>query len=98
MPTYDYQCSGCGGSFEIFQSMSEEPLSVCPECGGKMKRLIGGGAGIIFKGSGFYVTDNKSKAAASTSAPSGGTQGDKAAPKKEPVASSAPAAAGGKDS
>ena len=61
MPTYDYRCAACGHTFEYFQSMSDDPLSECPECGGKVKRLIGGGTGIIFKGSGFYVTDNRGK-------------------------------------
>ncbi len=58
MPTYDYECTACGHEFEHFQAMSDDPLSTCPECGGKLRRLIGGGSGIIFKGSGFYVTDN----------------------------------------
>jgi putative FmdB family regulatory protein len=62
MPTYDYECKDCGYEFEHFQRMSDEPLGTCPECGGALRRLIGGGTGIIFKGSGFYVTDNgKSK-------------------------------------
>ena len=59
MPTYDYECKNCGHSFEHFQSMSDDPLAECPECGGVLRRLIGGGSGIIFKGSGFYVTDNR---------------------------------------
>ena len=59
MPTYDYQCTKCGHTFEAFQSMTEEPLKKCPECNGKVKRLIGGGSGLIFKGSGFYITDYK---------------------------------------
>ena len=59
MPTYDYICFSCGNKFEMFQSMTEKPLSNCPECGGKVKRLIGAGAGAIFKGSGFYQTDYK---------------------------------------
>ena len=87
MPTYDYECNSCGASFEIFQSMSDEPVSVCPDCGGDVRRLIGGGAGIIFKGSGFYVTDNKRKAASSTTSPSAGGSADKSEAKKEPVAS-----------
>ena len=57
MPTYEYECQRCGYKFEKFQNMSEEPLKKCPQCGGRVKRLIGKGAGIIFKGSGFYVTD-----------------------------------------
>ncbi|WP_319562208.1 FmdB family zinc ribbon protein [Marispirochaeta sp.] len=60
MPTYDYECQSCGHVFEYFQSMSDDPLKECPKCGKEVKRLIGGGMGIIFKGSGFYVTDNRS--------------------------------------
>lgn len=59
MPTYEYKCTKCGHRFEIFQSMKEEPLKICPVCRGKIKRLIGAGAGPIFKGSGFYQTDYK---------------------------------------
>ncbi len=59
MPTYDYRCGDCSHTFEHFQMMSDEPLTVCPECGGQVRRLLGGGSGIIFKGSGFYVTDNR---------------------------------------
>jgi putative FmdB family regulatory protein len=60
MPTYEYECKSCGHSFEAFQSMSDDPLKECPECGKEIRRLINGGTGIIFKGSGFYVTDKKS--------------------------------------
>ena len=67
MPTYDYECTDCGYSFEYFQSMSDEPLKTCPKCGGKVRRLIGGGLGVIFKGSGFYVTDNRKTNSASSS-------------------------------
>ena len=67
MPTYDYECEGCGHVFEYFQMMSDEPLKECPKCKSKVKRLIGGGMGIIFKGSGFYVTDSKKKSSSSTS-------------------------------
>jgi len=59
MPTYDYECSTCNKVIEIFQQMSDAPLEKCPECNGKIKRLVGGGLGVIFKGSGFYVTDSK---------------------------------------
>jgi putative FmdB family regulatory protein len=59
MPTYEYECRSCGHTFDAFQSMSDEPLKSCPECGKEVRRLIHGGAGIIFKGSGFYVTDKK---------------------------------------
>lgn len=61
MPNYDYRCKSCGHEFEVFQQMSAEPLKVCPECGGEVERLIGAGAGLIFKGSGFYITDYKNK-------------------------------------
>lgn len=61
MPTYDYKCAKCGHQFESFQKMTDKPLKKCPECKGAVKRLIGTGAGIIFKGSGFYQTDYKSK-------------------------------------
>lgn len=58
MPTYDYVCSNCGHKFEEFQSMSSDPLKKCPKCKkNKLERLIGSGAGVIFKGSGFYETD-----------------------------------------
>jgi putative FmdB family regulatory protein len=61
MPTYEYECSACGHHFERFQQMSAEPIKVCPECGKrKVHRLIGMGAALIFKGSGFYATDNRS--------------------------------------
>lgn len=59
MPTYDYKCTSCNHIFEHFQSMADEPLTQCPECGGEVKRMIGGGSGLIFKGSGFYVNDSK---------------------------------------
>jgi putative FmdB family regulatory protein len=60
MPTYDYVCDACGHAFEEFQSMKDAALRVCPKCGKpKLRRLIGTGAGIIFKGTGFYQTDYK---------------------------------------
>lgn len=59
MPTYEYECLSCGHTFELFQSMSEEPAKECPTCGKEVRRLISPGLGIIFKGSGFYVTDNR---------------------------------------
>ncbi|MFC1715110.1 FmdB family zinc ribbon protein [Candidatus Poribacteria bacterium] len=61
MPTYEYECEKCGIDFERFQSMKDEPIKKCPECGGPVKRLIGAGAGFIFKGSGFYITDYRSE-------------------------------------
>jgi putative FmdB family regulatory protein len=66
MPTYDYKCTKCNLEFERFQRITEDPIKTCPECNGPVKRLIGGGTGIIFKGSGFYVTDNKKSSITST--------------------------------
>jgi putative FmdB family regulatory protein len=57
MPTYDYECPHCGHTFELFQKITDEPLKNCPKCKKEVKRLIGTGSGIIFKGSGFYATD-----------------------------------------
>jgi len=72
MPTYEYECRECSHSFEAFQSMSDEPIKTCPECGREVRRLIFGGTGVIFKGSGFYVTDkNRGK---NGSAKSGGAK------------------------
>ncbi|HEX9252901.1 MAG TPA: zinc ribbon domain-containing protein [Ignavibacteriaceae bacterium] len=65
MPTYDYKCLKCNKTFEIFQSMKDESLKNCPDCNGELKRLIGAGAGPIFKGSGFYQTDYKNSSKSS---------------------------------
>ncbi len=63
MPTYDYKCQECNYTFELFQPMTAEPVKHCPKCNGTVKRLIGTGAGPIFKGSGFYQTDYKNNTA-----------------------------------
>jgi putative FmdB family regulatory protein len=60
MPTYEYQCKVCGHRFSRFQSMSDSPVETCPECSGEVRRIIGAGTGVIFKGSGFYATDYRS--------------------------------------
>jgi len=62
MPTYEYVCEACGHKFERFQSMTAKPISRCPECKGKVRKLISGGGGFIFKGGGFYETDYRSSA------------------------------------
>lgn len=59
MPTYEYECTKCGHTFEILQRISDDPLTKCPKCKGALRRVIHGGMGVIFKGSGFYTTDNK---------------------------------------
>jgi putative FmdB family regulatory protein len=61
MPTYEYECDKCGHKFEEFQSITAEPLKKCPKCKGHIRRLIGTGAGLIFRGSGFYTTDYRKK-------------------------------------
>jgi len=63
MPTYEYECTKCSNHFEVFQAMTDEPVKKCPQCGKAVRRLILGGAGVIFKGSGFYVTDKAAKTA-----------------------------------
>ncbi|MCL2480818.1 MAG: zinc ribbon domain-containing protein [Spirochaetaceae bacterium] len=82
MPTYDYECTSCNKVIEVFQQMSEAPLQKCPECGKKIKRLVGGGLGVIFKGSGFYVTDSK-KSNSGSSAKSGKGNTSETAPSSE---------------
>ena len=84
MPTYEYECRKCGHRFERFQSITAAPVKTCPECRGKVVRLLSGGAGIIFKGSGFYQTDYKKTANTSHKADKGGetrpaTKADKSA-------------------
>jgi putative FmdB family regulatory protein len=83
MPLYEYQCQECGLRFERRQSFSDEPVKICPECEGPVVRLIQP-AGIIFKGSGFYVTDNRSKS--STAIP--GTKKEDSSSEKTDSASS----------
>ena len=61
MPTYEYECEKCGITFEEFQRITAKPLKKCHKCGGPVTRLIGAGAGVIFKGSGFYATDYRSE-------------------------------------
>ncbi|HEX4638774.1 MAG TPA: FmdB family zinc ribbon protein [Chthoniobacterales bacterium] len=94
MPTYEYHCQKCDQNFEMFQSMRDKPLRQCPKelCRlpkwghGKVKRLLGTGAGIIFKGSGFYTTDYRSKAY------------QEAAKKESPASSSSEKSSSGKES
>ncbi len=83
MPTYEYKCAACGHAFEQFQSITAEPIKKCPACGkNKVRRLIGTGAGLIFKGSGFYITDyrdsgyqEKAKAESGASTSTSGSDG-----------------------
>ena len=61
MPTYEYQCQKCKRQHDVSQSITAKPLTTCGKCGGKLKRLMGSGSGFLFKGSGFYITDYRSK-------------------------------------
>ena len=96
MPTYEYECLEAGHRFEEFQSITEPPIENCPVCGGRSRRLISGGAGILFKGSGFYQTDyrsdsyrkaekaDKSNGGGSGSSPTG-EKGKEKGPKSDPA-------------
>lgn len=69
MPTYEYECTHCGHSFEAFQKITDKHLNKCPKCNKKVKRLISSGVGIIFKGAGFYATDYRKKSKNDTAKP-----------------------------
>ncbi len=98
MPTYEYQCQKCGHTFDEYQSIKAEPLQKCNKkgCRGKVKRLIGGGGGLLFKGSGFYITDYRSegykKAAKAGDAPVSSSSGSESKSSPTPAAPAAPAA------
>lgn len=95
MPTYEYECDRCGHRFERFQNMTDPPRKRCEKCRGKVRRLLGTGAGLIFKGSGFYLTDYRSPGyveaskkdkppdAGSGAKPAGGDSAKKAKPGKK---------------
>lgn len=103
MPNYDYVCQDCGHRFEVFQSMNDPKLEDCPKdsCSGKVKRLLGTGAGLIFKGAGFYQTDYRSASyqsgakqdsSPSPASPEGGSCGSSCACAPAPSTSASPAA------
>ena len=85
MPLYDYQCNHCGHRFEVRQGIKEDPLTTCPQCEGSIRRVIHP-VGIVFKGSGFYVTDNRRTSSTSTN----GGDGKKKESKESPSTASAP--------
>jgi len=89
MPTYDYKCDACGHAFERFQSITAAPIRKCPDCGrSKARRLIGTGAGLIFKGSGFYITDYRSESYKSAAKNESGTAKTDSAAKTDGVGKS----------
>ncbi|GBU29267.1 hypothetical protein R84B8_02831 [Treponema sp. R8-4-B8] len=83
MPTYEYECKSCSHKFEVFQSINDPPIKDCPKCGKEVRRLIFGGTGVIFKGSGFYVTD-KNKSSGDKSAKNATAADAKPAPDAKP--------------
>ncbi len=97
MPTYDYACDACDHRFELFQSITDKLKRKCPACGRpKLRRLIGAGAGIVFKGSGFYETDYRSesyKKAAAAEGGAAGSSGSNGAKDSKPAAKSSERAA-----
>lgn len=104
MPTYEYRCPSCGNEFEKFQRMSDEPGAECPGCGAAAERRLSGGAGLLFKGSGFYITDYRSDSYKKAASSEGGGSSSSSEPKPsstEPKPSSPPAGSkpsGGKSS
>lgn len=81
MPVYDYECDECKNRFEVRQRFVEDPVSVCPSCGGRVRRVYHP-VGIVFKGSGFYVTDNRKSGESSSATPASGTSDSKSADSK----------------
>ena len=100
MPNYDYECQTCGNRFEVFQSMNDAKLTDCPAegCGGQVRRLLGTGGGLIFKGAGFYQTDYRSASYQAGAKADGGSTSPKsessaASSSPPPAAPAAPSAA-----
>ncbi len=96
MPNYDYECRKCGKRFEVFQSMNDPKLTDCPQeqCDGEVKRLLGTGGGIIFKGSGFYQTDYRSSSYQAGAKADGGSPAKSEAPAAAPATPAAAAKSG----
>jgi putative FmdB family regulatory protein len=99
VPTYQYACTECGHAFDQFQSFSDEALTECPECGGRLRKVFNA-VGVVFKGSGFYRTDSRSSTTATSPAASSGSgssdssgEGSGTTTKSDPKPESKPAAA-----
>jgi len=89
MPTYEYRCAK-GHHFELFQSMSDEPVDKCPECGAASERILSAGAGVIFKGSGFYITDYRSDTYKKSAEADTGSKGSGSTSDSKPASGSSP--------
>lgn len=92
MPTYTYECSACGHRYDAFQSMKAEPDTECPRCSGRVDRVFGAGTGIVFKGSGFYVTDYRKGGSGGDSSSSSSSNTSTSAASSPSSSSSTPAA------
>ena len=92
MPTYEYRCPKCHNEFEEFQKITSKPVAKCPKCGARAERLLSGGAGLVFKGSGFYLTDYGRAGQSRAEKPEGSEKAEKAAPPAPPGKSDALAA------
>jgi putative FmdB family regulatory protein len=95
MPTYDYHCQSCGNRFEAWQKITDDPIQTCPTCGGPVRRVVSP-VGLVFKGSGFYSTDNRgsgSSSVSSSSSSSGTSAPAASASEHKPSSSTATAAA-----
>ncbi|MBI5396207.1 MAG: zinc ribbon domain-containing protein [Verrucomicrobia bacterium] len=91
MPTYEYRCKKCGHEFEVFHSIKDAPKKTCPKCKGRVERLIGAGAGLLFKGSGFYITDYRSESYKSgAKSEKSAASGSKSSAESKPAAESEP--------
>ena len=90
MPTYEYRCPSCGSEFEKFQRMSDEPVAECPSCGAASERRLSGGAGLLFKGSGFYITDYRSESYKKAASAEGGGSSSGASESKPSSSDSKP--------
>ena len=99
MPTYEYRCPACKAEFEKFQRMSDDPVAECPSCGAGAERRLSGGAGLLFKGSGFYITDYRSDSyrKAEKRDSGGGESGGGSSPKEATPKAATPKATGAGD-
>jgi putative FmdB family regulatory protein len=88
VPTYQYACTECGHAFEQFQSFSDDALTVCPECDGRLRKVFNA-VGVVFKGSGFYRTDSRSSGASSSASSSGDSSGISTKTESKPAAAAA---------
>ena len=91
MPTYEYRCTACSHEFEKIQRMSEDPVAECPACGAKSERKLSAGAGLLFKGSGFYITDYRSEGYKKAAKAESGDSGKSSETKAESKSDSTPA-------